>query len=184
VQVAGELAELQTVTAQQAARLAQLTQQLQQGQEELAASRAQQDATQQQLLQREAELAGQVGLQHSGMHGALDCFGLFQCNGKHCLSRITHTYSAVAVAQAAGTPVQQTPGMVTNWRARVCALCCIQVAELEQLAEALSDAQEAGSNMRWELLAKEAALSSMAQQLADAEQTAARAAAAQAVSEL
>lgn len=63
VQVAGELAELQTVTAQQAARLAQLTQQLQQGQEELAASRAQQDATQQQLQQREAELAGQVGLQ-------------------------------------------------------------------------------------------------------------------------
>jgi TolA-binding protein len=62
LQVAGELAELQTVTAQQAARLAQLTQQLQQGQEELAASRAQQDATQQQLQQREAELAGQVGL--------------------------------------------------------------------------------------------------------------------------
>jgi TolA-binding protein len=61
LQVAGELAELQTVTAQQAARLAQLTQQLQQGQEELAASRAQQDATQQQLQQREAELAGQVG---------------------------------------------------------------------------------------------------------------------------
>jgi outer membrane protein TolC len=58
----------------------------------------------------------------------------------------------------------------------------MQVAQLEQLAEALSDAQEAGSNMRWELLAKEAALSSMAQQLADAEQTAARATAAQAVS--
>jgi TolA-binding protein len=60
LQVAGELAELQTVTAQQSARLVQLTQQLQQGQEELAASRAQQDATQQQLQQREAELAGQV----------------------------------------------------------------------------------------------------------------------------
>jgi hypothetical protein len=58
----------------------------------------------------------------------------------------------------------------------------LQVAQLEQLAEALSDAQEAGSNMRWELLAKEAALNSMAQQLADAEQTAARATAAQAVS--
>lgn len=36
--------------------------------------------------------------------------------------------------------------------------------------------------MRWELLAKEAALSAAGQQLADAEQTAARAAAAQAVS--
>jgi hypothetical protein len=59
----------------------------------------------------------------------------------------------------------------------------LQVAQLEQLAEALSDAQEAGSNMRWELLAKEAALSSMAQQLADTEQTAARATAAQAVSD-
>jgi hypothetical protein len=61
MQVAGELAELQTVTAQQAARLAALTQQLQQGQEQLAASQAQQEAQQQQLQQREAELAGQVG---------------------------------------------------------------------------------------------------------------------------
>lgn len=58
-----------------------------------------------------------------------------------------------------------------------------QVAELSDLADALSAAQDAASGMRWELLSKEAALSTLTKQLADAEETAQRAAAAQAVSD-